>query len=172
MQVTTIAADDGTLGVFVGRRPAARARRPARTPLAVAPDEYDPQKVTIGIDEGSGNVRSLPAELFGGGSHRRPAALPERRPRRRAQPLGQIAASLAGAVNQQQALGLDLLQPSRRRRADLRRRRAACAAGVDATHATPSGAFIAAPTLAIADASQLQASDYELRADPSGAPGV
>lgn len=166
VQVTTVAADDGSLNLFVGGGQRLVLGASAQ-PLAVIADEYDSQKAAIGIDDGSGSPRLLAGELFGGGRiagllRFQNDDLAAARGR-----LGQIAAAMAGAVNRQQSLGLDLLQPNGTGAPIF-------SAGAPRVLASAnnardgSGNPLAMPTLAIADAAQLQASDYELRGDGVG----
>lgn len=169
VQVTTIADDDGAVNVFVAGGQRLVLGGDAQ-PLVVVPDAYDAQRVAVGIREGS-ELRTLPSELFGGGAiagllRFQSDDLGAARNR-----LGQIAASLTAAVNEQQSLGLDLLQPAGAG-APLFAAGAPRVLPAASNARDASGAFIAAPTLVIADASLLQASDYELRADPSGVPGA
>jgi flagellar hook-associated protein 1 FlgK len=169
VQATAIPADDGSLSIFIagGQRLVLGA---SAQPLEVMPDPYDRRKVAIGIGDGSGTARMLPSDLFGGGRIAGLLRFQNDDLAAASNRIGQIAASLADAVNRQQSLGLDLLQPAGAGAPIF----AAGAARVlpAATNARDaSGAFVSNPTLAIADASQLQASDYELRADPAGVPG-
>jgi flagellar hook-associated protein 1 FlgK len=108
-QVTTVAAADGTVGVFLGG-----AQRLVlggeSTPLVALPDAFDPAKVQIGVSEG-GTTRAFPDGFIAGGSvcgllRVQNHDLPDARGL-----LGQLASAIAGAVNQQQALGVDLGQP-------------------------------------------------------------
>ncbi len=165
VQVTTIAADDGSLNIFVagGQRLVLGTKAEQ---LVVTADTYDAQRAAIGVLD-AGTTRPLPAELFGGG---RIAGLLRVQnddlvaARNR---LGQIAAAMAGAVNEQQALGLDLLQPAGAG-APIFAAGAPRALSASGNARDASGAFIANPQVAIADASALVASDYELRGDASG----
>lgn len=169
IQVTTLAADDGSIGLFIagGQRLVLGGSAQA---LTVLPDAFDPSRATIGIVE-AGLTRTLDAAMLAGG---RIAGLLEFQNRDLADArnlLGQIAAAVAGAVNQQQALGLDVRQPPGTGAPvfDAGDPRVLPAAG---NARAADGSFIASVSLAIADPTQLQASDYELAADPSGTPGL
>ncbi len=92
-----------------------------------------------------------------------------------------MAQALAGAVNNQQALGLSLGQPpvSGAPLLDTGALRVAPsynnakAGGVDvASYVNGSGVRVPSVGITITDPSQLQASDYELTTDPAGAPGT
>lgn len=170
LAVTTIPADDGTMGVFIagGQRLVLGV---AASPLKVVPEPEDSSRSAIAIVD-SGFERVLVDGSLGGGAlagllqfqnHDLSAA--------RAQ-LGQMAAAFAAAVNNQQALGLDMSDPP------------GAGAAVFATGGTwvmpntnnqrdpGTGAWVAQVGLTVSDASQLQASEYELRADPAGTPGL
>ena len=80
--------------------------------------------------------------------------------------VGQLAAALAGAVNRQQSLGLDLGQPAGSGMPLF-------AVGAPRVLPASTNAGSAGGVgLAVIDAGQLQASDYELAADPSAGAGV
>lgn len=162
VQITTIAADDGTLGVFIGggQRLVLGA---TSLQLKAVPDTFDPSRVRLAITE-SGGDRLLPPDTLqagkvGGLLRFQDDDIPDARAL-----LGQLASAVAFAVNAQQAYGLDLGTPP--------------GAGAPLFATTPpqalpastnardaSGNFLSSVSVAIADAAQLQASDYELQAD-------
>ena len=180
LQVTTIPAQDGTLSVFIGGGQQLVLGSKA-TQLIAAPDPYDPSRINRGWRDASGD-HNLPDALITGGSisgllRFQGQDLADARNR-----LGQMAAALSGRLNEQQALGLDLRQPAGS---------GAPIFSVGAPQVLPastnardvSGNFVASvlngsgvrvPTvsLTVTNASELQASDYDLRADPAGAPGA
>ena len=163
MQVTTVAADDGTLNVFVsgGQRLVLGAHASQLTTVA---DPYDPAKLHVALQDGSAQ-RVLPDAGFGGGSLAGLLRFQGDDLVAARNLLGQMAAGLAAEVNEQQSYGLDLRQPPGAGAPLF------ALAGPQALPAsTNSGG--AAVTLTVTDATQLQASDYELRADPSGASGA
>jgi flagellar hook-associated protein 1 FlgK len=164
LQVTTIEADDGSLGLFIGGGQRLVLGTQALA-LKAVPDEYDPAKLRLAISE-SGGDRVLQSDTLAGGSIAGLLAFQsEDLPAARAL-LGQMASAITERLNEQQALGLDLRQPAGS---------GAPLLAVGAPRALPSsgnvrdasGAFAASVTLTVADATQLQASDYELRGDPS-----
>ena len=165
MQVTTIPADDGTLGVFIAGGQRLVLGKQAMQ-LAVVPDAYDPSRAGIGIVEANG-TRSLPSDVLTGGSIGGLISFQDKDLQRARDLLGQMASAIASRVNEQQSLGLVLSQPSGT---------GAPIFSVGAPQALPantnakdaSGNYAASVGLTVTDASQLQASDYELRADPSG----
>ncbi|HEV8311604.1 MAG TPA: flagellar hook-associated protein FlgK [Burkholderiaceae bacterium] len=169
LQVTTIPADDGTLGVFIagGQRLVLGSQA---LQMQAVPDTYDPARMGLAIVEANG-TRTLPSDMLTGGSIAGLISFQNKDLQRARDLLGQMAAALSARVNEQQALGLDLSQPSGA---------GAPIFSVGAPQALPassnakdaSGNYLTSVALTVTDASQLQASDYELRADPSGAPGA
>jgi flagellar hook-associated protein 1 FlgK len=169
LQLSTVQADDGSLTVFVagGQRLVMGGQA---QPLTVEPDPADATRATLGLSD-SGIVRVLQAQELGGGAVAGLLRFQNEDLVDARTLLGQLAAALAGKVNQQQALGLDLCDPPGS---------GAPIFAVGAAAAVPnahnavdgSGQFIGAVSLSVTDASQLRASEYSLRADPGGAPGV
>ena len=166
VQVSTIPADDGTVGVFIagGQRLVLGAQA---MQLKVIPDTYDSAKAAIGIVETNGTRALSTAMLSGGGSIGGLLSFQDKDLAAARNQLGQIAAAIGARVNDQQAMGLDLGQPPGA---------GAPIFSVGAPRALPantnakdaSGNFTGQVTLTVTDATQLQASDYELRSDPSG----
>ena len=174
VQVTTVSAADGTIGVFLGGSQRLVLGGEA-TPLATVTDPFDPSKVQIGISDG-GNLRAFPDGFIAGGSvagllrvqnHDIPAARGL---------IGQLASAIAGALNSQQALGLDLGSPAAAGGPLLALGAAsvapssnnAKAAGVPvASYINGAGARVSSISIAVVDPKELQPSDYELVADPS-----
>ncbi|MDB5999433.1 MAG: flagellar hook-associated protein FlgK, partial [Rhizobacter sp.] len=66
VQVSTIPAGDGTLGVFIGGGQQLVLGNTASS-LTPVPDEFDPAKVQVGITV-AGKTRVMPPDSFGGGS--------------------------------------------------------------------------------------------------------
>jgi len=169
LQLSTVAADDGTVAVYIagGQRLVLGAQT---LPLTVQPDPADASRVTLGLSE-NGTVRLLPAQELGGGSIAGLLNFQNNDLVDARNQLGQLAASLSAAVNGQQALGLDLGRPPGS---------GAAIFDVGAPQALPdarnavdaAGHYVGQVSLSVTDASQLAASDYALRADPGGAPGV
>lgn len=168
VQVTTIAADDGTLSVFIagGQRLVLGTQV---SELAVVRDPLDSSRAAVAVREG-GFERVLSGESIGGGAIGGLLEFQNRDLVDARTQLGQLALAFATAVNDQQALGLDMGDPPGP---------GAPMFAVGSPLALPhvdnqrnvGGDFAAQVTLAIDDASQLVASEYELRADPAGAPG-
>lgn len=158
IQVSTIQADDGTLGLFVGGGQRLVLGGDALK-LQVQPDLFDPAKARLGVVE-AGVARTLQTASLGGGSLAgllsfQDGALTDARAM-----LGQMASALAGRLNEQQALGLDQRQPPGA---------GAPLLNVGAPRVLPASSNTGGSTVsvAIADVRQLQPSDYELRPDPA-----
>ena len=158
VQVTTVPADDGTLGVFIGGGQPLVLGNSALQLKAVA-DTFDPAKVQLAITD-SGTDRPLPVDALTGGSipgliRFQNEDLDDARAL-----VGQMASAIAGRLNQQQSLGLDLRQPPGTGAPLL-------TVGTPRVLPAATNAGGGSVSIAIDDATQLQASDYELRADPS-----
>ena len=173
VQVTTVESADGTVGVFLGGSQRLVLGTEA-TPLATVTDPYDPSKVP------SASTTAVPARLPRRLHRRRlgrrpPARAGARLPDARGL-IGQLASSIAGALNSQQALGLNLGTPAtagapllaigaRIGRAVVEQR---VASGVPvASYVNGSGTRVSSVSLTVVNSKELQPSDYELVADPS-----
>ena len=179
VQVTTVASSDGAMSVFIGGGQrlvvGAQASR-----LALSADPFEPTRVGIALQE-AGKIIPLSANILtagriGGLMRVQTTDLVDAR-----NLLGQMAQAITAAVNDQQALGLGLGTPPLAGApifgtGSLRVAPAnanAKAGGVDvASYINGSGARVPSVSLTITDATQLQASDYELGTDPAGAAGV
>jgi len=173
-QVTTVAAADGTVGVFLGGAQKLVLGGDA-TPLVALPDAFDPAKVQLGVSEG-GTTRAFPDGFIAGGSvagllRVQNHDLPDARGL-----LGQMASAIAAALNDQQALGVDLGQPPGPGAPLLSIGAAtvapstnnAIAGGVPvASYVNGSGVRVSSVSITVVATDQLQPSDYELVADPS-----
>ena len=109
LQISTVPADDGSVTVFVtGGQTLVMGNR-ANT-MSVIADTSDASRSALGLTD-NGFVRRLQSQELGGGEvagllRFQNDDLVDARTL-----IGQMAAALAGAVNQQQALGLDLRDP-------------------------------------------------------------
>ena len=163
VQVSTIAAEDGSMAVFIAGGQRLVLGGQAAT-LQVTADPSDASRSAISMIE-SGMVRELPGDLLSGGEIAGLLRFQNEDLVAARNQLGQLAAAFAGRVNEQQALGLDLRTPAGA---------GAPLFGVGAPQALPaatnqknaSGVFLTNVTLTTTDASQLQASDYTLQRDP------
>ena len=177
-QVTTVAAADGTVGVFLGG-----AQRLVlggeSTPIQALADPYDPTKVQIGITEG-GTTRAFPDGFIAGGSVAGLLRVQNHDLGDARGLLGQLASAITGSVNAQQALGLDLGQPSGPGAPLLAVGAASVApssnnakvGGVPvASYLNGAGVRVSSVSISVVSTSELQPSDYELVADPALAAG-
>ena len=130
VQVTTIAAGDGSLNLFIGGGQRLVLGSDASSLVAMA-DPFDSTQVHVGISEG-GKSRLVPDSMIAGGSIAGLLRFQNEDLRDARNLVGQMAAALGGAVNAQQRLGLDLTSPERPAGAgSVRDRRAARADGDD-----------------------------------------
>jgi flagellar hook-associated protein 1 FlgK len=169
VQVSTIAADDGSLGVFIGGGQRLVLGQLASS-LSVVADASDPSRSALAINEGD-LTRTIDEDSLGGGAIAGWLQFQNNDLVLARTQLGQMASALAGVVNAQQALGLDLSDPPGS---------GAAIFSVGGPQALPAqsnqrdaaGDFIAAVQLTVTDATQLVASEYDLRVDPAAAPGT
>jgi flagellar hook-associated protein 1 len=159
VQVTTIAADDGTLGVFIGGGQRLVLGGQAAK-LDVSADPYDASRMAVSIVDSAG-TRPLSASLLGGGSIGGLLQFQNDDLVRARTLLGQLGSAVAGSLNAQQALGLDLRVPPGTG-APLFTIGAPLAQPAVTNARTAGGGFAANVTLSVTDASQLQPSEYDL----------
>ncbi len=174
VQVTTVAAADGTVGVFLGGSQKLVLGGDA-TPLAAVPDAYDPSKLQLGITEG-GVTRAFPDGFIAGGSVSGLLRFQNHDLADARGLLGQLASAITGQLNSQQALGLDLGTPASAGApllsigapTVLPSSNNAMAGGVPvASYVNGSGVRVSSVSITTVDSKSLQPSDYELNADPS-----
>ena len=174
VQVTTVAAADGTVGVFLGGSQKLVLSGNA-TLLSAVPDAFDPAKVQLGITEG-GTTRAFADGFVGGGSVAGLLRVQNHDLGEARGLLGRLASAIAGSLNRQQSLGLTLGQPATTGAPLLALGSPSVApssgnamsGGVPvASYVDVSGARVSSVSIAVVDSNQLQASDYELFADPS-----
>jgi flagellar hook-associated protein 1 len=169
LQISTVAADDGSVGVFIAGGQTLVLGTQVK-PLVVLPDRSDATRSALGqID--NGQPRLLQPDELGGGSVAGLLRFQNQDLVAARTLTGQLAAALAGAVNGQQALGLDQRDPPGSG-APIFAVGAPLALAEAGNAVNGSGQFIGQVSLSVVDASLLQASEYALRADPGGAPGV
>ena len=169
IQVTTLPAEDGSIGLFVAGGQRLVLGNEA-SQLVVADGDPDASRAALAIST-NGEEMPLSEDLLTGGSlsgllRYQNTDLVDARNQ-----LGQMAAAFAGKINEAQALGLDLGDPSGP---------GVPLFNVGAPVVLPSrynardgsGNPMASVALSVTDASLLQASDYELRPDPSGGAGI
>jgi flagellar hook-associated protein 1 FlgK len=165
IQITTVAADDGSVAVFAGGGQRLVLGSQA-SQLQLAADPYDATRTTVGIVDGAA-VRPLSAALIGGGSIGGLLRFQDEDLVRARTMLGQLGAAVAGSLNNQQALGLDLGVPPGAG-APLFSIGAPQALPAQSNARLPSGAFTSTVTLTTVDPSQLLASEYDLVNDGTG----
>lgn len=175
MQVTSLPADDGSLNLFVGGGQPLVVGGNATT-LSAVPDAYNQQVVHVGVVDAAGS-HPFPDNLFSGGSVAGLLRFQSNDLSHARDLLGQMATALSGRVNEQQALGLDLSNPATSGAAiysvgqpgvTAASGNAKDAAGNDvASLVNASGTRVSSVSLTITSVSDLQASDYELRNDPT-----
>ena len=180
VQVTAIPATDGSLSLFVG---GGQTLVLGTTPqvFTTMVDEYDVHKLHVAVSERNG-TRLLPDSQMPGGAVGGLLRFQSDDLVAARNLLGQMATALSAAVNDQQALGLDLqplaqpggpmfavkdaeVLPSSRNVKD-------GAGNAAASYVNGLGVRVPSVGVQILDASQLQASDYDLRADPAGGAGA
>ena len=174
VQVTTVASADGSVGVFLGGSQQLVLGGNA-TALAAGPDAFDPSKMQIGIAEG-GVTRAFPDGFIAGGSVAGLLRFQNHDLADARGLLGQLASAIAGQLNSQQALGLDLGTPAAAGAPLLSigvplvlpSSANAMSGGVPvASYVNGSGVRVSSVSLTTVDSKSLQPSDYELTADPS-----
>jgi len=165
VQITTVAADDGSVAVFAGGGQRLVLGGQA-SQLQVAPDPYDSSRVALGILDGAA-VRPLSASLVGAGSIGGLLRFQDEDLVQARTMLGQLGAAIAGSLNSQQSFGLDLGLPPGAG-APLFSIGAPQALPAASNARTGTGAFASTVTLTTVDASQLQASEYDLVNNGSG----
>jgi flagellar hook-associated protein 1 len=162
MQVTTLPADDGTLGVFVagGQRLVLGTQA---TKLAFASDEFDTTRGAIAVND-AGSVRTLPSSLLAGGRIGGLLRFQNEDLADARAAIGRMAAAVSTRVNEQQALGVDLRTPPGSG-APLFDVGAPLALAAQSNARDVAGNFIGSVSMTIADETALQASEYTLEPD-------
>ena len=174
VQVTTLPAADGSVGVFLGGAQKLVLGGNA-TALTTVADPYDPTKLQLGIAEG-GTTRAFPDGFVAGGSVAGLLRVQNHDLADARGLIGQLASAIAGALNKQQSLGLDLGQPAAAGAPLLAIGAAAVApssnnakvGGVPvASYVNGTGNRVSSVSISIVGTQSLQPSDYELVADPA-----
>ncbi|PZP35049.1 MAG: flagellar hook-associated protein FlgK [Roseateles depolymerans] len=165
--VSTLPADDGTVGVFIGGGQRLVLGSNA-SKLALQPDNYDPTRVNVSLLEGGSVQRPLNENVLTGGSISALLYTQNHDLQDARNLLGQMAAALGTRINDQNALGLDLSDPPGQ---------GGPIFNVAQPRVLPSttnvrdgnGGLVSGVQATIVDASRLQASSYKLSADAAGA---
>jgi len=173
LQVTTLEADDGSMSLFIGGGQLLVLGGQATTLVAV-PDTFNPGIVKLGVAS-AGVQNALPDNVITGGSIAGLLDFQQNDLADARNLLGQMAASLAGRVNEQQALGLDLSTPATSGAAIFStgtpsvaagNRNAKDGSGIDiASYINGSGVRVPSVSMTITSPSELRASAYEVTPD-------
>jgi flagellar hook-associated protein 1 FlgK len=171
VQVSTVAATDGTTAVFVagGQRLVLGS---TASSLKVTLDPSDPSRSALALEDGNGS-RVIDESTLGGGSISGLLRVQNQDLVDGRNMIGQLAAAVSGAVNQQQLLGVNLRVPAGTVPSkEMFATGAPQALPNSANARDATGKYIGTVALTVTDPSALQAADYELRPDPAGAAGV
>ncbi|MGA1288340.1 MAG: flagellar hook-associated protein FlgK [Rubrivivax sp.] len=166
VQATSMEARDGSVSVFLSGG-VALVQGTATTELRTAPDESDAGRIVLAVGDEVGGLRRLDSATVTGGAIAGWLRFQNEDLFEGRALLGQIASVLAGAINEQQALGIDLRQPAGAGAPmfSLQAPRALPAA-VNARNA--DGSFQGSVSLEVTDFRQLQASEYRLSTAADG----
>ena len=156
VNVTTLNADDGSVGLFIGGGQNLVLGANANVVTATA-DPFDASKVQIGIQEG-GVTRQIAPSALAGGSISGLLKFQNDDLTAARNLLGQMATAISGSVNLQQSLGLDLGQPAGQGAAIF-------SVGAARVLDAAGNAGTASLSLTVSDSTQVQASDYALEYD-------
>ncbi len=162
VNVTTIGADDGSLGVFIagGQRLVLGAQTSS---LAVAPDIFDGSRVALSIID-NGVSRPLDEGLLASGSIGGMLRFQNQDLVDARNLVGQMSTSVAFAVNGQQALGLTIGNPATAG-APMFSLGAPQALAASSNARDAGGNFVARVSMTVVDARQLMPSEYRLSHD-------
>lgn len=174
IQVSTVAASDGSLNLFIGGGQKLVLGGLATT-LAAVPDAFDVNVMHLGMTD-AGGTQAFPDNMISSGSVSGLLRFQSEDLVDARNLLGQMAMAIAGRVNEQQALGLDLSNPAASGAAIFSTaspgvmpssRNAKDVAGNDvASLINGSGVRVSSVSVTVTSPSDLQPSDYELRNDP------
>ncbi|HEY9067037.1 MAG TPA: flagellar hook-associated protein FlgK [Burkholderiaceae bacterium] len=154
VNVSTITADDGSVGLFIGGGQNLVLGANANT-LKAVPDAFDSSKVQLALQEGASN-RLIPGDSLQGGSIAGLLKFQNNDLTAANNLLGQMATAITGALNKQQSLGLDLSGQAGGPLFSVSNPRV-----LDAS----SNQGNATLSLTVSDSSQVQASDYSVQFD-------
>ncbi|WP_232540005.1 flagellar hook-associated protein FlgK [Azohydromonas aeria] len=174
LQVSTVSGPDGSLAVFAAGGQRLVLGNEAQ-PLEAVTDKLDPSRAALALREVDGSLRPLDsATLTGGGSIGALLRFQNQDLVAARNTLGQMAVAVSAGLNQQQALGLDLRQPSgtgqpiftdfvQQSQAGALRGQPAATNSRDA-----AGNLAASVAIRIGDASLLEADEYTLQSAGGG----
>jgi flagellar hook-associated protein 1 FlgK len=156
INVSSIEASDGSVGLFIGGGQSLVLGGTTNT-LVAAPDPFDPAKTQLALQEG-GEASLVPNNAILGGRIAGLIRFQNEDLTAGRNLLGQLAVAVSGAVNQQQALGLDGRQPARAGDPLF-------SIGAPRALASTENAGDATFSVTVSDFTHIQPSDYELRFD-------
>ncbi|MCH8855364.1 MAG: flagellar hook-associated protein FlgK [Proteobacteria bacterium] len=163
--VSTLPADDDTVGVFIGGGQRLVLGNSAST-LQISGDNYDAQRAVVSITEGS-ITRPLDESVLTGGSVAALLRFQNKDLQDAKNLLGQLAAAIGTRVNTQNSLGLDLSNPPGKG-APIFNVAPPRVLPASTNQRNASGSFVNGVQASIVDASQLQASSYRLTSSAAG----
>jgi len=163
--VTTLPADDDTVGVFIGGGQRLVLGNQAST-LQVSPDAYDPQRATVSLNEG-GLSRQLDESVLTGGSMTALLSFQNHDLQDAKNMLGQLAAAIGTRINGQNALGLDQSNPPGKG-APIFNVATPKVLPAATNQRDASGNFVSGVQASIVNANQLLASSYKLTSSTPG----
>lgn len=172
IQVSTIKADDGTMGVFIGGGQRLVLGKNA-TEILVQPGEFDASQVRLMIRESS-DLRVVDGSEIQGGSIAGLLKVQNNDIPNARNLVGQMVSAVAWRINQQQALGLDLTQTSPTLPLDfdaltsIRNVFSMAPPSVLASRNNTSSISSPPVSLQVTNGTELQASDYSLSQDSNG----
>lgn len=166
VQVNSMQARDGSVSIFLSGG-VALVQGTSTTELRTAADESDAGRIVLAVGDEVGGLRRLDSATVTGGAIAGWLRFQNEDLFEGRALLGQIATVLASAVNEQQALGIDLRQPAGAGAPmfSLTAPRALPAA-VNARNA--DGSFVGSVSVEVTDFRQLQASEYRLSTAADG----
>ncbi|WP_242477986.1 flagellar hook-associated protein FlgK [Rubrivivax gelatinosus] len=166
IQISTVSADDGTVGVFVagGQN---LVLGTTSVEMRVTTDPLDGSRAALALVDGN-KLRMLDEDSLGGGSMTALLRFQNEDLLDARNMVGQLASAVASAVNDQQELGLDLNGDGGKPLFEIGAPRARPATN-NAKDA--SGNYLATISISTPDGTVLNAADYMVRPDPSVANG-
>jgi len=169
VRVTTLPANDGTVGVFIGGGQRLVLGGIAQQ-LTLTADPYDSARAQVGLVNPNG-VQVLDEGVLDGGSLSALVAFQNVDLQDARNLVGQMAQALGAAVNEQQSLGLDLTDPPTQGK-PLFAYGLAHTLPANTNARDASGALATTVGVTVTNASLVPAKSFVLRADPTGAPGM
>lgn len=157
LQINTVAADDGSVSVFLAAgQTLVQGNTVAQ--LTMVPDSVDPSRYQVAMRTG-GVERELPANALTGGSISALVTFQNRDLVDARNQLGQLATAITDQLNRQQSLGLDLNGQA-----------GGALLKITSPQVLPATANTGGATinLTVANSAQVRASDYELTRDSAG----